>query len=164
MSRRNEWMLQVWSQRFRLPELGRPRQAQPRPAVLDEKPLKAVKAKPPDLSEGMTAAAAFQAIGGAHLRHLVANERLLHESRDPCVFHQMRVAIRRLRAAMSLFKNVIADDHRDVLRSELKWAASDDRCVAVPQCSHRSCRMMGLTGVLGFVPEFNACGSRRDAK
>ena len=70
-------------------------------------------------------AAAFQAIGRACLRQLAANERILAETRDPEVVHQMRVALRRLRAAMSVFKEVVADPGRDAVRRELTWIARE---------------------------------------
>ena len=73
----------------------------------------------------MTTAAAFQAIGRACLHHLMSNERVLSETRDPEVVHQMRVAMRRLRAAISLFKDVLADERRDAIRSELKWISNE---------------------------------------
>lgn len=94
-------------------------------ALLENKRPKAVKAtKDLPLSPGMTTAAAFQAIARACLLHLVANERIA-QTRDPDVVHQMRVAMRRLRAAVALFKDVLADDRRDAIRAELKWAASE---------------------------------------
>ena len=37
----------------------------------------------------------------------------------------MRVAMRRLRAAISLFKDVLADERRDAIRNELKWISNE---------------------------------------
>jgi len=73
----------------------------------------------------MTVAAAFQAIGRACLHQLLSNERILSETRNPDVVHQMRVAMRRLRAAISLFKDVLADEQRDAIRGELKWISNE---------------------------------------
>ena len=57
----------------------------------------------------MTAGRAFTLIGRACLRHLVANVPALME-RESDALHQMRVALRRLRAAISLFSPVVGDD------------------------------------------------------
>ena len=92
--------------------------------VLNQPP-KVVKAKSSALLPGMTTAAAFQAIGRACLHHLLSNERILSETRDPDVVHQMRVAMRRFRAAISLFKEMLADERRDAIRSELKWISNE---------------------------------------
>ena len=92
--------------------------------VLNQPP-KAVKAKSSALLPGMTTAAAFQAIGRACLHHLLSNERILSETRDPDVVHQMRVAMRRFRAAISLFKDMLADERRDAIRGELKWISNE---------------------------------------
>lgn len=93
--------------------------------LLDDKPRRALKAKPSSLSRAMTAGEAFQAVARACLQHLLGNERLLHASRDPAIVHQMRVAIRRTRAAISLFKEVVHDDRREPIRKELKWIANE---------------------------------------
>lgn len=94
-------------------------------ALVTLKPPKAVKAKGSALVPGMTKATAFQAIGRACLHHLMSNERILSETRNPDVVHQMRVAMRRLRAAISVFKDVLADERRDAIRSELKWISNE---------------------------------------
>ncbi len=93
-------------------------------ALLDGKAPKAVKAKPVALTPGTTTAAAFQAIGRACLVHLMSNEAVLRVRRDPDAVHQMRVAMRRLRAAISLFRDVVADAGRDALKGELKWISN----------------------------------------
>jgi len=68
------------------------------------------KAPPLALPEGASAAQAFQAIAGACLRHLRLNEAVFLLSRDPEALHQMRVALRRLRSAFSLFDPILAHD------------------------------------------------------
>jgi triphosphatase len=40
---------------------------------------------------------------------------------DPEGLHQMRVALRRLRAAISLFSDMLPDPQSDALKAELKW-------------------------------------------
>lgn len=93
-------------------------------ALLAGKPLEAVKAKPVALAPDMTTATAFQAVGRACLHHLMANEAVLRVRRDPDAVHQMRVAMRRFRAAISLFGDVVADAARDPLKSELRWISN----------------------------------------
>ncbi len=103
--------------------------------LVENKPPKALKAKGSGVMPDMTIAAAFQAIGRACLHHLLSNEQILSELlsneqifseiRNPDVVHQMRVAMRRLRAAISLFKDVLADEQRDAIRNELKWISNE---------------------------------------
>ncbi len=85
---------------------------------------KRVKAEPIALRRRMTSAEAFQAIASSCLRHLMANEAILRTEREPAAVHQMRVALRRLRAALTLFKSVVADPQLDAIKDELKWMAS----------------------------------------
>jgi triphosphatase len=85
---------------------------------------KKVKAVPITLRRRMTAAEAFQAIGASCLQHLMANEVIVRRAREADAVHQMRVALRRLRAAITLFKAVVVDDQRDRIRVELKWMAN----------------------------------------
>jgi CHAD domain-containing protein len=55
----------------------------------------------------------------------VANEPLLRDARDPEAVHQMRVAMRRLRAAMSIFKRVFADERSDTVKNQLRALAGE---------------------------------------
>jgi inorganic triphosphatase YgiF len=89
-------------------------------ALLADAPVEAVKAEPPNLQSGMTSGEAIQAIGRSCLTHLLRNRPVLLQSRDAEAIHQMRVALRRLRAAISLFRDVLADDKRDPLKARLK--------------------------------------------
>ena len=86
--------------------------------------LKRVKADPVILKRRMTSARAFQIIGASCLRHLMANEAIVRAAPEAEAVHQMRVALRRLRAAITLFKTVVEDDRRDEIRAELKWMAN----------------------------------------
>jgi triphosphatase len=78
----------------------------------------------PQLSAGMSAGHAFTLIGRACLRHLVANVPAMI-GRDCNAVHQMRVALRRLRAAISLFSAVVADDRTEAIKTELRWFAKE---------------------------------------
>ena len=81
-------------------------------------------ASDPELSAGMSAGHAFTLIGRACLRHLVANVPAMI-GRDCNAVHQMRVALRRLRAAISLFSAVVADDRTEAIKTELRWFAKE---------------------------------------
>jgi len=81
-----------------------------------------VKGRPPRLSPDMTVAGAFQAIARSCLDHLLVNERCLLSTRDGEAIHQMRVALRRLRSALKIFRPVVVRDARlPELRREMGW-------------------------------------------
>ncbi len=79
-----------------------------------------IKAEAVPLREDANAADAFRAIAHACLRHMRLNEAVLLERREPGALHQMRVAIRRLRSAFSLFGDLVEDAQGERLRAELK--------------------------------------------
>lgn len=84
----------------------------------------AVKAGPVTLSPDFTIAQALQEIAWHCLGHLLGNYRLVIDTRDTEALHQTRVAIRRLRAACSLFSDCLQDTPSRLLRAELRAAAS----------------------------------------
>ena len=63
-------------------------------------------------------------IGRACLRHLVANTTVTI-NRDVEALHQMRVALRRLRASISLFSDFLGDDKIVAIKTELRWLARE---------------------------------------
>src|SRR5262245_40354324 len=67
---------------------------------------------------------AFQIIAWACIHQLIANQPIMR-SGDPDGLHQMRVALRRLRAAISLFSDMLADTQTEAVKSELKWIAGE---------------------------------------
>lgn len=83
----------------------------------------AIKAETVVLGGGMTTAQAFVHIAHSCLRQYRLNEDLLLSGRDAEALHQARVALRRLRSAISLFKKMLADDRLDHFRDELRWLA-----------------------------------------
>ncbi|HXH17011.1 MAG TPA: CHAD domain-containing protein [Sphingomonas sp.] len=85
--------------------------------------LGSIKAEPLELAQGTTTAEAFAQIVNTCLRHFRLNEDLLRRDPDPEALHQTRVALRRLRSALAIFKPVVADDRFAHLASELKWLA-----------------------------------------
>ncbi|MFJ7441617.1 CHAD domain-containing protein [Methylorubrum thiocyanatum] len=78
------------------------------------------KAEPVPLRADMTAAEAFQSVAHACLRHMRLNEEILLQSRNADALHQVRVAIRRLRSAFSLFGDLINDPQGSRIRDEIK--------------------------------------------
>ena len=79
-----------------------------------------VKAAPVMLTREMTAGQAFHKIASVALAQVHANEHGVIHSGDPEYLHQMRVGIRRLRSAFSLFRDVLgeaATPHAAGLRS-----------------------------------------------
>jgi inorganic triphosphatase YgiF len=74
---------------------------------------------------GMTACEAFQTIGRECLLQLSGNEAVLRRIRSPDAVHQARVALRRFRAALSLFKDVVVDGRVETMKSEMKWLAGE---------------------------------------
>lgn len=90
-------------------------------ALADERGDRAVKAEPISLGSDMSAAAGFTAIAHACLRHFRINAPLVAGERDPLALHQARVAMRRFRSALSLFRPIVADAHYPQLREDLRW-------------------------------------------
>ena len=75
------------------------------------------------LDSKMTAAEAFQAVVADCLQHFRRNEPLVLDNRDGAALHQVRVAIRRLRSAMTLFKPMLDEGTHHALNKELRWLA-----------------------------------------
>lgn len=67
-----------------------------------------------------TAGEAFRTIGFSCLEQAIANERAIRHG-DPEGVHQMRVGLRRLRAAISIFKGMLRGTETEALKRELKW-------------------------------------------
>lgn len=66
----------------------------------------------------------FRTIGFGCLKQIIGNVPALAKA-DPEGVHQMRVGVRRLRAAMSLFGDLLHDDRTATLKAELKWVAGE---------------------------------------
>jgi CHAD domain-containing protein len=71
----------------------------------------------------MTIGEAFRVIGINCLRHVAANETAVAKG-DSEGIHQMRVGLRRLRAAISVFGEMLPDPQTGWIKTELKWLAS----------------------------------------
>lgn len=86
--------------------------------------VRSVKAGPVELAPDMSAAKAFRHIAGACLRHFRLNEALVGQRNDEAL-HQARVALRRLRSALSIFREIVADGRCEHLRGEVRWLAGE---------------------------------------
>lgn len=83
--------------------------------------LKPSKAVPVELDHSLTPREAARRIVSSCLAHLLANEAGLSASDDPEFVHQMRVANRRLRSALRVFRGIIGKDVLDHVVSDLRW-------------------------------------------
>ena len=81
------------------------------------------KADPVRLDPEMSEADAFRAVASACLRQFRLNEIALLAARDPDALHQARVALRRLRSALTLFRHTVRGKDYQYLREELRWFA-----------------------------------------
>ncbi|CAN5216143.1 inorganic triphosphatase [soil metagenome] len=81
----------------------------------------AFKAQAVALDTGQTGASAFEQIANACLHHYRLNEALMLADGGPEALHQARVALRRLRSALAIFKDMLADARFLHFRSELRW-------------------------------------------
>lgn len=82
-------------------------------------PLHAAKT---DVRPDASCAEAFQSIARSCLSQVISNEAVLRRTRNPEAVHQMRVGLRRLRAAISLFKDMLADEETEEIKDDLRWA------------------------------------------
>lgn len=83
-----------------------------------------VKSQAVALSPDMDWGTAFKLVARSCLYQIVANAPALRQG-DAEAVHQMRVGLRRLRAAISLFKNVLAGRQTETIKSELKWLTGE---------------------------------------
>jgi triphosphatase len=82
----------------------------------------AARAQPLDLDPQLGGAEAFERIGRYCLDQILRNEAAALAG-DPDGVHQMRVGIRRLRAALSAFRKMLPDEERRWASQELQWLA-----------------------------------------
>ena len=88
--------------------------------LIEGKPISPVRAEKLALAKDATAEEAFRLIARSCLYQLIANEPALHND-DPEAVHQMRIAVRRLRTAISLFADVTRDAKVGQIKSGLRW-------------------------------------------
>jgi inorganic triphosphatase YgiF len=90
-------------------------------ALLDGKPQLPQKAHPVALIADFSAKDAFRAIARGCLEQFLVNQACLIDSQSPEALHQMRVALRRLRSAFSIFKAFFDTPESQWLKEELAW-------------------------------------------
>lgn len=79
----------------------------------------------PALTVATTAGGAFQAIATACLTQMAANHASLRRAPGPEGVHQLRVATRRLRSALSTFRAIVDDADLARVIGELKWLTGE---------------------------------------
>ncbi|MBR1219244.1 CHAD domain-containing protein [Bradyrhizobium sp. U87765 SZCCT0131] len=84
----------------------------------------AAKAEPIVLAPELPAADAFRTIAASCLRQIVGNKAAVAAG-DPDGVHQMRIGLRRLRAAMSLFGALLDTEEADAVKGKLRWLAGE---------------------------------------
>jgi len=92
--------------------------------IIDNKQELPAKAARIDLPAAATTRDAFKIIGLTCLKQIIDNESALIKG-DPEGVHQMRVGLRRLRAATSLFAALLHDPQTVTIKAELKWLAGE---------------------------------------
>ena len=93
-------------------------------ALIDGKDTAPIKALTVALDSDFTAGAALQGIARACLHQLVANYSLVRASEGEAL-HQTRIAVRRLRTALSLFAPMLADTQTQELNAQLRWLTGE---------------------------------------
>ncbi|MBV9532917.1 MAG: CHAD domain-containing protein, partial [Bradyrhizobium sp.] len=91
-------------------------------ALVDQHEVAPVKAARVELRAEMNARDGFRAISRACLRQIIGNVPALRAG-DAEGVHQMRVGLRRLRAAISLFADILTDRQTEAVKRELRWLA-----------------------------------------
>jgi triphosphatase len=92
--------------------------------LLGEGALKARKGQPVEILGNLTASEGFTRVARSCLAQVTANAELLRQVRNPEVLHQLRVGLRRLRAALATFKPILPREGLDRLKRETKWLGS----------------------------------------
>lgn len=90
--------------------------------LIADLPLSAVHASEISLTRKAGIADAFQVIGRSVLRHIAANEPAVLAG-QPDGVHQMRVGVRRLRAAIWVFSELLRCKQTEMIKQDLKWLA-----------------------------------------
>jgi triphosphatase len=92
--------------------------------MLQDGAYKAEKATAIDIQPDMQAGEAFRAIALSCLRQIMANEPAMRAGQAEGL-HQMRIGLRRLRAAIAIFDDVVDDDRLEHIKGELKWITKE---------------------------------------
>ncbi|WP_395020622.1 CHAD domain-containing protein [Dongia sp.] len=90
-------------------------------ALADGRDPEPHKAQPITLSPELSTEEAFVAIVNNCLDQLRANEEAVLSTEDDEAIHQFRVALRRLRAIVSAFRDLVDDDVQAMISIDLRW-------------------------------------------
>jgi inorganic triphosphatase YgiF len=88
--------------------------------LIADQPVGAGHASNISLPRKASLADAFQVIGRSVLRHIAANEPAVLAG-QPDGVHQMRVGVRRLRAAIWVFSKLLRGKQTEAIKQDLKW-------------------------------------------
>src|SRR5260370_8405442 len=99
-------------------EIPLPPSAAPQLTVV---PAAAKKAAPLALDAGDSVATAFSKIARGCIGHLLDNQNCVVDRGSGAGAHQMRVALRRLRATLALFDKLLSRDIQPELKPEFRW-------------------------------------------
>lgn len=108
------------------------------------------KAAAPRLAADCTVGEALREVARSCLFQLLANHDCLAASNDPEAVHQMRVALRRLRSAMKVFRGILDTPLTGQLVEELRWlqgplGAARDADVFVAEILDPAAELLGDT-------------------
>ncbi|ODS02986.1 hypothetical protein AUC71_12250 [Methyloceanibacter marginalis] len=92
--------------------------------LLDDGDQAFEKAQAVIVTPEMSCAQAFRTVARNCLRQIIVNAPAMGDGR-PEALHQMRVGLRRLRAAIALFGDVVADRDREAVTESLKWIGGE---------------------------------------
>jgi triphosphatase len=93
-------------------------------ALVAGAPLEARRSGKVTLPPRATVVQAFQAVAYNALGQIAANATVLRAEADAEAVHQLRVAVRRLRSALSTFKALVSDARMEAVKADLKWLAT----------------------------------------
>jgi triphosphatase len=92
-------------------------------ALAGERSHGAIHAQPIDLDGDTSGGEAVELIFRRCIDHLTANQAVVLEAGNAGSVHQMRVALRRMRSALGLLRDLLPADERRELAAEAKWLA-----------------------------------------
>lgn len=125
------------------------------------------KWRAPALDQRASAADALRALAGACVEQFLVNADCLLATGDPEAVHQMRVALRRLRSAISVFRGYVAPEGTAAVAAEVKWLLGElgparDTDVFLAEVLAPVVEGMPGQGALGrLTREFGALKERR---
>jgi triphosphatase len=133
--------------------------------LIENKKTKTSPAEKISVRRGTSTLEAFRAIGRSALLQIAANGQAV-ENLDSEGVHQMRVGLRRLRAAISLFRELLSERQTERIKSELKWLTGE-LALAREFDVYQKNRIEPLRGVApakrGMKELAGTVASRRDA-